>query len=101
MGLNGPNPPSAKGHRARVKQPSAYACRILMGEGSVSSTANDQTLPIGVPSTSITETPDEGTNIPQYAMSTSIPAGTEPKNKGEAQGSPNWPHWQDAMAKEV
>ena len=34
-------------------------------------------------------------------MSTSIPAGTEPKNKVEAQGSPNWPHWQDAMAKEV
>ena len=34
-------------------------------------------------------------------MSTSIPAGTEPKNKAEARGSPDWPHWQDTMAKEV
>jgi len=34
-------------------------------------------------------------------MSASILAGTEPRNEAEAQGSPDWPHWQDAMAKEV
>jgi len=101
MGLNNPNSPPAEGRGARVKQPSAYARCILTGKGSVSSTADNRTLPTGVPSASIMEAPDEGTNIPQYAMSVSIPTGTEPRNKVEAWGSPNWPHWQDAMAKEV
>jgi len=34
-------------------------------------------------------------------MLASIPAGTEPKNKAEAWGSPDWLCWEDAMAKEV
>ena len=31
----------------------------------------------------------------------SISTGTEHRNEAEAWGCPNWPHWQDAMVKEV
>jgi len=34
-------------------------------------------------------------------MLASIPAGVEHKSEAKAWGSPDWPHWKDAMAKEV
>jgi len=34
-------------------------------------------------------------------MLASIPAGAEPKNEAKAWGSPDWPLWEEAMAKEV
>jgi len=34
-------------------------------------------------------------------MLASIPAGVEHKSEAKAWGSPDWPHWEGAMAKEV
>jgi len=49
----------------------------------------------------VTEVTDKDTDTPQCTMLASIPAGTEPQNEAKAWGSPNWPHWQGTMVKEV
>src|SRR5882724_12891588 len=43
----------------------------------------------------------DDTHAPLHAMAANIPARTKPRNKAKAGGSLDWPHWQDAMAKEV
>jgi len=57
--------------------------------------------------TDIAETPEtpeiaEGNDADgNYTLSTSIPAGTEPRHEWEACGSPDWPHWSEAMQREI
>jgi len=36
-----------------------------------------------------------------YAMAVCIKAGVEPKNGAEARTSPDWPHWEEAMHREI
>jgi len=100
-GLEGPEPTPTEGCGAGTKRPSTYARRILTSEGSTSGDINDRSLPHRVAGTSIAKAAQDDTDAPPYAMVASIPAGTEPRNEAEAQGSPDWLHWQDTMAKEV
>jgi len=100
-GLEGAETVPLKGHGARTKQPSAYTHQILTGKGFTTRVAEDRTLPRGVPGASVAEVASQLTNTPLHAMLASIPAGAEPKNEAEARGSPGWPHWEKAMAKEV
>jgi len=57
--------------------------------------------------TKIAETPEtpeiaEGNNADSnYALSASIPASTKPCNEREAHRSPDWPHWSEAMQREI
>jgi len=51
--------------------------------------------------TSIAQATQDDEDAPLHAMAANIPAGTKPRNEAKAQGSPDWPHWQVTMAKEV
>ena len=93
--------PAPQGRGARLKHPSQYIQRLQAGEGTTTGELADNGLPHGIQSASIAEIYSDEDNVCDYAMSVSIPAGTEPKNEWEARGSPDWPQWHAAMKKEI
>ena len=52
-------------------------------------------------STSITKVSKNSKIASDYTMLASIPAGTELPNEHEACSNPDWPHWHQAMQKEI
>jgi len=89
----------AEGRGARVKQPSQYVQHICTGEGTA--TGDDSKLPCSMQNASIAEVPEITEMASDYAMLASILAGTEPHNECKAHSSPGWPHWHQAMQKEI
>ena len=100
-GLKGTKAAPPEGCGARAKRPLVYVHCILTGEGSTTGEVGNQSLPCGIPGASVAEATQDNVYTPLYAMAARIPAGTEPINEAKAHGSLDWPHWKDAMAREV
>ena len=85
----------------RSKKPSQYVQQIHTSEGTATGVAGNTMLPPGMPEAMMAEITDANCRGDNYAMATCIEAGVEPKNKAEAHTSPDWPHWEEAMCREI